>query len=146
MLTETRHEPQLASVRPKFLAKEELKRVTDLETTCVQNGFFLDYYGMPSLKSHMGPAPIIIDVPHNMAAIPGSGNTTAMFPHTTDVAKFVTLMLDLEKWDPVSYVDGDRMTWNEFVRLAEEAKGKRFAIPSSSHAWYLTMVQERSST
>lgn len=123
MLTLRRHEPLLASVGPKFLAKEELKRVKDLETTCVQNGFFLDYYGHPNVKTHMAPAPMILDIPNDAAAIPGSGNTQAVFPHSTDVARFVTLMLDLEKWDPVSYVDGDRVTWNEFLQLAQEAKG-----------------------
>ena len=95
----------------------------DLETTCVQNGFFLDFYGMPNLKTHMAAAPMILDIPHDAAAIPGEGNTPAVFPHTTDVAKFVVLMLDQERWEPVSYVDGDRVTWNEFLALAEEAKG-----------------------
>lgn len=90
----------------------------------MHHGFFLDYYGSPNMETHMTPAPMILDIAHDAAAIPGSGNTPAVFPHSTDVAKFVTLMLDLEKWDPVSYVDGDRVTWNEFVRLAEEAKGK----------------------
>lgn len=124
MLTWSRHESMLASVGPKFRAKEELAKVKNLETTCVQNGFFLDYYGTPNMKTHMAFAPIILDIPHDAAAIPGSGNTEAVFPHTTDVAKFVTLLLDAEKWDPISSVDGDRVTWNEFVRLAQEAKGE----------------------
>ena len=123
-----RHESQLASVGPKFLAKEELKKVTDLETTYVQHGFFLDYYGLPNIRSHMAPALMILDIPNDAAAIPGSGNTAVMFPHTTDVAKFVTLMLDLDKWDSVTYVEGDRVTWNEFVHLAEEAKGERHPL------------------
>lgn len=67
---------------------------------------------------------MILDIAHNAAAIPGSGNVEGVFPHTTDVAKFVALLLDLEKWDPVSYVDGDRLTWNEFLQLAEEVKGE----------------------
>ncbi|MBE3046205.1 hypothetical protein IMZ48_27440 [Candidatus Bathyarchaeota archaeon] len=128
ILTDLRHESQLTSVRPKFLTKEELKKVTYLETTCVQHSFLLEYYGMPNSKSNMAQALMILDIPHDAAAIPGSGNTTAMFPHSTDVAKFVTLILDLDKWDSVSYVERDRVTWNVFVHLAKEAKGKRHPL------------------
>ncbi len=86
-------------------------------------GFFLDYYGMPGVKSHMAPSTMVIDMANNAAAIPGAGNTPVVFTHTIDVAKFVVASLDLKKWDPETYVKGDRLTLNEFVRLAERAKG-----------------------
>lgn len=95
----------------------------NLETTFVQNGFVLDYWGVPGLPTHMATAPLVLDMEHNAAAIPGSGNTPVIFTHTRDLAKFVALMLDQDKWDPVTYALGDRVTWNEFLRLAEEAKG-----------------------
>lgn len=46
-----------------------------------------------------------------------------MFTHSTDLAKYVAASLDLPKWEADYFVYGDRLTWNEFVRLAEEAKG-----------------------
>ncbi|KAH6869438.1 hypothetical protein B0T10DRAFT_568906 [Thelonectria olida] len=58
-----------------------------------------------------------------MAAIPGSGNTSVTFTHTFDLAKYVDRALDLEKWNPGSYIVGDKVTWNEFAEIAEAAKG-----------------------
>lgn len=72
----------------------------------------------------MGPFTAVIDIAHDMAVIPGSGDNPVVFTHTADLARFVVASLDLEKWDPVSYVIGDKVTWNEFLALAEEAKGE----------------------
>lgn len=66
---------------------------------------------------------MVSDIANNAAAIPGSGDVPAVFTHTSDVARFVAASLDLDHWDSVHYVIGDRVTWNEFLRLAEEAKG-----------------------
>lgn len=84
----------------------------------------MDYWGIPGVKSNMLPVVFCIDIPHKAAAIPGDGNTPVIFTHTTDVAKYVAASLDLEEWDPVSHVIGDRVTWNEFLQLAEEATGR----------------------
>lgn len=88
------------------------------------NGFVLDYWGVPKLPTNMTPLTVVLDIPNNAAAIPGSGDTPVIFTRTTDLAKFVALMLDQQKWDPVTNVLGDRVTWNEFLRLAEEVRGK----------------------
>ena len=107
-------------------ALEELRKTISLETTVVYTGYFLDYWGMPGVKSNMSPITLILDIPNNSAAIPGSGDMPVIFAHTVDVAKFTAASLDLEKWDPQLYVIGDRITWNEFLRLAEKVKGKCF--------------------
>lgn len=72
--------------------------------------------------------PIAVDVAHDVAAIPGSGDVPIVFTHVADVARFVAASLGLPegRWDPDSYVVGDRLTWNEFLELAEEAKGRLF--------------------
>jgi hypothetical protein len=44
------------------------------------------------------------------------------------VARFVAASLDLPKWDPTYTIVGDKLTWNEFLSIAEEAKG------NTSHA------------
>lgn len=109
---------------PKLEAQRELRKTTDLETTYVVNGFFLDSWGVPAVKTRMGYSTIVLDVPHKTAAIPGTGDVPIVFTHTTDVAKFVAASLDLVKWEPVSYVIGDKVTWNEFLHFAEVANGK----------------------
>lgn len=45
------------------------------------------------------------------------------FTYTKDVAKFVVEALSLPTWGRNTYVIGDKMTWEEFVKVAEEARG-----------------------
>ena len=114
----------LPSVIHKRNAQAELRKATDLESTVFLNGYFMDYWGIPAVKSHMTPMTMVLDMANNAAAIPGSGDTPVIFTHTTDVARFVVAALDLDKWDPETFIRGDRVSWNQFVRFAEEAKGK----------------------
>ncbi|KAJ9412442.1 hypothetical protein QL093DRAFT_2570532 [Fusarium oxysporum] len=88
---------------------------TELEWTAVVNGFFLDYWGAPNLKTYL-----------DHLTIP------AVFTYTKDVAKFTAKLLTLEKWEPVSYIIGDRLTWKEFTQLAEEVTGDKFEITYDS--------------
>lgn len=97
---------------------------TSLEYTSYYVGYFLDYWGYPRVKTYQLPFVIAVDMEHSKAAIPGKGDTPVTFTHTFDVAKYVTASLDLPKWDKESYVIGESVTWNEFVRIAEEVKGK----------------------
>jgi dTDP-4-dehydrorhamnose reductase len=97
---------------------------TELEWTAVVNGFFLDYWGAPNLKTYLDHLTIVLDIPARKAAIPGNPNQPAVFTYTKDVAKFTAKLLTLEKWEPVSYIIGDRLTWKEFTQLAEEVTGK----------------------
>lgn len=60
---------------------------------------------------------------NRQAFIPGDGKPMITFTYTKDVAKFVVEALVLEAWDRNTYVIGDRMTWEEFVNVAEEARG-----------------------
>lgn len=107
----------------KFDAVEELKK-TNLEWTRFHNGYFLDYYGLPHVKSYQPNISFVMDMQSKVAAIPGDGNTPVVFTYTYDVAKFVVASLDLPKWDDEFFVIGDKLTWNEFVRLAEETRGE----------------------
>jgi hypothetical protein len=72
----------------------------------------------------MAPFTIVLDMANNAAAIPGSGNVPLVFTHTRDTAKFVAASLGLEKWDVETYIKGDKMTFNEVLKVAENAKGK----------------------
>lgn len=101
-----------------------MEKTTDLEWTAFHTGWFLDYWAIPQIKSNMTPITTVIDIPHHAAGIPGSGEVPVAFTHTTDVAKFVAASLHLEKWEHRSFIVGDKVTWNEFLRLAEQATGK----------------------
>lgn len=79
---------------------------------------------MPVVPSYMPPIMMVLDISNDTAAILGSGNVPVTFTHTTDVAKFVAASLDLDKWDPETYVMGDKVTFNQLLSLAEDAKGK----------------------
>ncbi|KAF9774647.1 hypothetical protein IL306_007317 [Fusarium sp. DS 682] len=106
---------------------EEL-RLTNLEWTRFDNGFFLDYYGPPSLKSYMNRVAWAIDIVNKKAGIPGTGNEPMTFTYTFDVAKFVVAALDLPQWNELMYCYGEKTTWNEFLRQAEEARGSKFDV------------------
>ena len=118
-----RHITNFPAAANKAKARAQLKK-TNLEWTVFHNGFFMDYWGLPGVKSHMTPFTLFIDMANNAAGIPGSGNVPVAFTHTTDVAKYVVTILDSPKWDETTTVIGDKVTWNEFVRLAEEIKGE----------------------
>lgn len=103
----------------------EQLRQTDLEWTRFHVGYFLDYYGMPHIETHL-PAPFafVFDIPNKVAAIPGSGDDVFSLTYTQDVAKFVVKALGLPKWEEETFCYGDKVTWNQVLELAEEATGE----------------------
>lgn len=107
----------------KKTALEALKK-TSLEWTAVYNGFFLDYFGTPRIKSYMDDVAFFVDLANNFASIPGSGNVPVVFTHTSDVARFIAEFLEHPNWRSESYIIGDRVTFNEIVRMAEDVKGQ----------------------
>ncbi|KAJ9616966.1 hypothetical protein H2200_000686 [Cladophialophora chaetospira] len=108
-------------------ADEELRK-TKLEWTRFVVGFFLDYYAVPKIKTHMPPLCFAVDMDGRKAAIPGTGNEIIAFTYSFDVAKFVAAALDLETWPETTYCYGEKTTFNEFVKLAEQLTGSRFKV------------------
>ncbi|KAL1854598.1 hypothetical protein Plec18170_004688 [Paecilomyces lecythidis] len=119
------------AAKSKVAAMAELEK-TSLEWTIICNGAFLDYYGMPKVKSYLTPTAIVVDMAAAKAAIPGSGNTPVVFTYSGDVAKYTAAALTLPKWEKESYIIGDKLTWNEFVKLAEEVRGIKFDVTYDS--------------
>ena len=111
-------------MRYRLEAVQELKN-TSLEFTLFWPGWFMDYYGIPHIKTHMDPFPFAVDVGNRAAAIPGSGDIPIVFTYTRDVAKVVAASLDLEKWPQHAYIIGDKLTWNRLLQAAEEVQGTR---------------------
>lgn len=117
-----RHAALFSVVRGKLAATQKLQS-TSLEYTTVSNAFFMDYYGLLKAKSYLQPFVFAIDMAHNAAAIPGSGDTPVVFTHTFDVAKFVAALTGQPSWPKRSIIVGDKKTWNEALSIAEDVKG-----------------------
>ncbi|KAK4031287.1 isoflavone reductase [Parachaetomium inaequale] len=128
------HIGTVPSVIHKINAQQELQKTTNLEYTVFHTGSFMDYWGIPAVKTFLDRMPLVfwLDMANNAAALPGSGNTPAIFTHTTDVARFVAASLDLPSWEPETFVFGDRATWNEILHWAEEVKGTKFNVAYDS--------------
>ncbi|SPO01759.1 uncharacterized protein DNG_04432 [Cephalotrichum gorgonifer] len=101
---------------------------TSLEWTAMHNGFFLDFYVAPEVQSYMSYMAIVVDLKNNFAAIPGSGDVPVVFTHSFDIGRFTAALLTKDKWEEESFIIGDKMTWNEFVRIGQEVKGTNFTV------------------
>ncbi|KAL8865211.1 MAG: hypothetical protein Q9174_007012 [Haloplaca sp. 1 TL-2023] len=107
----------------------ELEKHPNLEYTSFHNGYFMDYFGMPHYQSYMTPETPFIDVDARKAAIPGTGDEPVAWTLTRDVAKFVRKMVESDQpWPKKSLVVGDTVSFNEIVRLAEEARGTKIDV------------------
>lgn len=107
---------------------EELEK-TDLEWTTIYNGLFMDFFGTPHIKSHMGVFGIHIDMLNKAAAIPGTGNDKISFTYTYDIAKFVDAALSLSRWEKGLFCYGDLRTYNEILEIAERSRGEILSTP-----------------
>ncbi|KAM0255928.1 hypothetical protein ACHAQJ_005329 [Trichoderma viride] len=109
-------------------ASEAALRSTKLEWTRFSVGFFMDYYGIPAIKTHLPPMSFAVDMKSKKAAIPGTGNEPIALIYSYDVANFVTVFLDTPKWEDITYVYGEKTTWNAFIKVAEEVTGSQFEV------------------
>lgn len=110
----------------KFKAIDRLES-SDLEYTLFSNGMFMDYWFSPYIPSAFKfNVPCWIDLENDFAALPGDGNTPLVLTHSRDVGRFVVAVLGLPKWQKRYYLAGDRLTLNQFLRIAEEIKAVNF--------------------
>ncbi|KAF5535525.1 transcriptional activator Mut3p [Fusarium mexicanum] len=109
-----------------------LEAASSLEYTAVYNGYFADYWVLPNVKSYQSPVVLVVDIANNFAAVPGSGDELVTFTHTFDIAAFIAALVGASKWDKESYIIGDKVSWNQFVQYAEEAKGVKFTVKHDS--------------
>ncbi|KAJ3539925.1 hypothetical protein NM208_g5290 [Fusarium decemcellulare] len=102
---------------------------TNLEYTIVSNGHFSDYYGYPKVKTYLRHADFLIDLKNKTAAIPGSGDDKVVFTYSFDVARFVGALVSTSKsWPRRSTIIGDKITMNELLDIAQEARGAEFSV------------------
>ena len=105
-------------------AVKELE-LSGLEYTLFSHGLFMDYYGLPGIKSNMTPWVFAIDIANRAAGIPGSGDTKAAYTYSGDVAKFIVAALGMSagSWRKHSVMVGERRSLNEILRIAESVRG-----------------------
>ncbi|GME35598.1 uncharacterized protein BGW36DRAFT_414534 [Neofusicoccum parvum] len=124
--TVKRNYPLSYSVNKNMII-EKLEQ-TSLEFTRFIIGTFMDYYGHPHAPTYLLMMAVGIDVENAVAALPGDGNVPVTFTYSADVGKFVAAALDLPQWPTESFMAGDKLTFNEMVKLAEKARGRKFEI------------------
>lgn len=117
----------LAMSVPK-LGYLDVLAASGLEYTAVINGLFLDYFASPKVKTYLGSFPIVLDIANNTAAIPASGDVPIVFTYSFDIGIFVAKLLGQEQWPLESVIIGDKLSWNQFLSIAEEVKGTKFSI------------------
>ncbi|CAO2656492.1 Nn.00g052950.m01.CDS01 [Neocucurbitaria sp. VM-36] len=84
-------------------------RKTDLEWTQIYNGFFLDYYGMPHIETHLSPL-------------------LMSFTYTKDLGKFVVAAQSLPIWEPALYCYSDNTSLSQILHTAEIITGSKFNV------------------
>lgn len=83
----------------------------------------MDYFGMPHVPTYFPPEACFLDIPHNRAAIPGSGEDLVAFTYSKDAGELVARSLSLPSWPERSRIVGERINYNELVRLVEKVRG-----------------------
>lgn len=109
--------------RYKAIVSEAVRK-SGIEYTLFDTGFWMNMLaaGTPGANG-MSYTPIF-DVGNCSARIPGDGSAYLVYIRGEDMAKFVAASLELEKWPAVSRMVGDRKTFNEILRIAEEVRGE----------------------
>ncbi|CAG8297419.1 unnamed protein product [Penicillium salamii] len=125
----------LLSIDPSiqwWLDAAERLKTSSLQYTRVIPGFFMDYWGMPKVKTHLQPFTFGIDIASGTAAIPGDGNNVICMTYTYDLATYLVKALDLTEWPEFSIFVGDQVTYNQILAMAEEFTGKKFKVTYDS--------------
>jgi len=145
--------PHLARDRMTILhrLREEKHR---LESTVFSVGLLYEWFGPGGLQGQgvvrdggvlRGEAAMLLDYRHALGKVPkcaGRGHGRAgeelqdevrnCYTAAKDVGKLVALALELESWPEQLRICGQRVTLDELVEAAEEARGKEFDITQIS--------------
>lgn len=108
----------------------EAVKKSGLEYTRFINGLWLNIWAANAPREEdvgrsgfRGP-PLIVDIKGGSASIPGDGSGKIAFTDMRDIGKYVTAALDFEKWDEDSFIVGEKLSVNEFVKKVERVTGK----------------------
>ncbi|KAM5360395.1 hypothetical protein ACJZ2D_013774 [Fusarium nematophilum] len=101
---------------------------TSLEYCRISCGFFMDYWGMPHIHSHLKQFVFGVDVANRKAVIPGTGDEPFSATYTIDLARLIVYLLDKQDWPQRLLMTGSDTCFNEIVSLAEKARGVKFDV------------------
>ena len=114
-------------------AREELNLNTKtLEYGYVYPGMFMDYFGMPNVKTVLRPLYFFMDPVRGKAVLPGDGEGRMSMCFTEDAARFVAWSLDLEMgtWGRgrVMSCAVCTVSLNELVGMVDDIRGKKMEV------------------
>lgn len=98
-------------------------KLSSLKYTRVIPGFFMDYWGMPHVKTNLQPYTFGINIAKGKAAIPGDGNDVICMTYTADMATYMAKLLNLDEWSEFTIIVGDEVTYNQLISMSEEICG-----------------------
>jgi hypothetical protein len=96
----------------------------NLEYTRIFVGTFMDYWGMPNTRTHIGYFGFGVEISSARALIPGDGNDVFTVTYSYDMARFIVGLLDLESWPETCHFSGDDITFNQILDQAQRLRGK----------------------
>jgi hypothetical protein len=84
---------------------------------------------MPHWRCNLEPWLNILNMGSKWAIIPGDGNIQASFLTSQDMSRFVARLMNLKKWDKISAIRANTLSFNQLVDAAEKARGKLLHSP-----------------
>lgn len=107
---------------------------TSLEYVRIPVGSFLDFWGLPHIPTTVNAFRWAFDFENGVAHIPGDGEARLSITYTQDIARFVLRLLDEKEgsWPKIGAVVGQDVSFNEVLKWAEEATGRKFTVSYDS--------------
>ncbi|GJN66503.1 hypothetical protein PLICBS_000521 [Purpureocillium lilacinum] len=113
--------------RTRGPVRKMLQDQTDIEWTCVSNGWLADYL-LPAKNRYIKD--IGDEHPVNLVesalVIPGTGNEPVDFTWARDVAKALAQLVNATLWEPYTYMSGERACWNSIATLLKDKYDRDF--------------------
>jgi len=114
--------------RYHLIARCELEKTRSLEYSYIYPGMLMDYFGMPRVESSLRPLCFFIDPVHRLAVLPDNGEAKMSMAHTTDLARMIPLILELNQWPRVMKAAVSTISLNQLVKLVEKSLGQGFQV------------------
>lgn len=108
--------------------RRALENTKTLEFAYIYPGMFMDYFGVPNVRTHLRPLSFFVDPVNVAAAVPGDGSANMSMTFTTDVARYLALALDLDKWPRVMTTATSTISIKELVELTEKNLGRKLHV------------------
>lgn len=119
-----------------------LKTCPTLKSTRVIPGIFMDYWGMPHVKSNLANMTFAVNMANCEAVIPGSGDDVICMTYSYDMAVFIARLLDVDDWEEFSVIFGDEVTYNQLVGIGERVRGSLSVLSPSFRLIFIFSILE----